>query len=77
MPELVIHRLEYGSVQLADVQTWINPEYIKPTEQRRIKRLFAAKSELSLAHFLNVWAILTVFCIHSFSLRNTRKHWTL
>ncbi|KAH7698307.1 Protein C17G10.1, partial [Aphelenchoides avenae] len=53
-PEAPLQRIKPAlDITLSDVQTWMNPEYIKPTEQRRIKRLFAAKSELSLSHFLN------------------------
>jgi hypothetical protein len=38
---------------LDDVQKWINPSYIAPSEQKSIKRRFAAKSEISLESFLN------------------------
>uniref|UniRef100_A0A915CYV4 Kringle domain-containing protein n=1 Tax=Ditylenchus dipsaci TaxID=166011 RepID=A0A915CYV4_9BILA len=40
-------------ISLAEVEAWLNPEFVRPTEHKKIKRIFALKSELSLENFLN------------------------
>ncbi|MFH4976936.1 hypothetical protein AB6A40_003645 [Gnathostoma spinigerum] len=52
VPHLFSKQKPSMDVTYEEVIQWINPEYIAPEEQRKVRHIFGKKSEIDLAHFL-------------------------